>query len=307
MTSDQRRQNIGYGFTLIELLVVIAIIAILAAILFPVFAQAREKARTASCLSNTKQIGLGIEMYVQDYDENFPHYTQYCFRIPNPLKPNDPSHPNGVWEMWQAGVYPYTKNWQIFTCPSDAIPPSSDPFVNYYDLSYGYNYGYLSTLVYLGGGTGGGVADPGCGTTQWFAAVGLSTVAKPAQVVMVADAGGKVFNASGGSVLGSLVNPPDAWPSTQYFYGPTQVGWGLNCQDYFYGTIWGDTDGFAWRHTLGGNATMTDGHAKFFSVSRLASGTNYNPNVSCVNTAVTDYGQYMWDPRYSAGTQGNGH
>src|SRR5436305_5829833 len=65
-----RKQN--RAFTLIELLVVIAIIAILAAILFPVFAQAREKARSISCLSNTKQLGLAVMMYVQDYDETFP-------------------------------------------------------------------------------------------------------------------------------------------------------------------------------------------------------------------------------------------
>ena len=295
-STSLRRRNVR-AFTLIELLVVIAIIAILAAILFPVFAQAREKARGASCLSNTKQIGLGILMYAQDYDEDFPHFADYCVRIPNPLKPTDPNHPLGVRNMWQAGVYPYLKNWQIFTCPSDAIASSTDPFVNFYDLSYGYNYGYLSTLE--------GTADPGCGVTQWFAAVGLAQVQAPAQIVMIADAGGKTFNASGGSTLGSMVNPPDAWPSSQSFYGPVQVGWGLNCDDYFYGTKWGDTDGFAWRHINGGNVCMVDGHAKFFQVARLASGTNYNPNSSCTNLLVTDYSQYDWDPRYVGGNQAN--
>jgi len=72
MQSDIRRSNARAGFTLIELLVVIAIIAILAAILFPVFAQAREKARTISCLSNTKQVGLALVQYVQDFDGNLP-------------------------------------------------------------------------------------------------------------------------------------------------------------------------------------------------------------------------------------------
>ncbi len=67
-----RKNQSSHGFTLIELLVVIAIIAILAAILFPVFAQAREKARSISCLSNTKQLGLSVMMYVQDYDEMYP-------------------------------------------------------------------------------------------------------------------------------------------------------------------------------------------------------------------------------------------
>ena len=85
------------GFTLIELLVVIAIIAILAAILFPVFAQAREKARTASCLNNQKQISLGIMQYTQDYDETFP------------------SIDSGVLTQ---NIQPYLKNMQVFICPS---------------------------------------------------------------------------------------------------------------------------------------------------------------------------------------------
>jgi len=87
------------GFTLIELLVVIAIIAILAAILFPVFARAREKARQTSCLSNLKQLALGFMMYAQDYDESIRGA-----RLPL--------------DGWTGAVLPYTKNEQIFNCPS---------------------------------------------------------------------------------------------------------------------------------------------------------------------------------------------
>ncbi|NLO07705.1 MAG: DUF1559 domain-containing protein [candidate division WS1 bacterium] len=92
----------GRGFTLIELLVVIAIIAILAAILFPVFARAREKARQSSCLSNVKQLMLGILMYSQDYDERL--MMRYNGTVTNIRFPNL--------------VYPYVKNVQLFQCPS---------------------------------------------------------------------------------------------------------------------------------------------------------------------------------------------
>jgi prepilin-type N-terminal cleavage/methylation domain-containing protein/prepilin-type processing-associated H-X9-DG protein len=94
------------GFTLIELLVVIAIIAILASILFPVFAKAREKARQSSCLSNSKQLGLAVLQYVQDYDECFP-LLGYNF-----------SDGSEAQRGWAARLVPYTKNEQIFRCPS---------------------------------------------------------------------------------------------------------------------------------------------------------------------------------------------
>ena len=97
-----------HGFTLIELLVVIAIIAILAAILFPVFAQAREAARTTSCLSNVKQLSLGAIMYVQDNDERFWAWTACGANVDSASR-------------WTMAIYPYVKNAAIYECPDDVL------------------------------------------------------------------------------------------------------------------------------------------------------------------------------------------
>jgi prepilin-type N-terminal cleavage/methylation domain-containing protein/prepilin-type processing-associated H-X9-DG protein len=119
------------GFTLIELLVVIAIIAILAAILFPVFAQARESARQISCASNLRQINLGIAQYIQDYDERFPIW-EYDLTPGDPRK-GKPDQPWGVFTAqhigWDKAIFPYVKSTQAYKCPSVASPgnDANDP------------------------------------------------------------------------------------------------------------------------------------------------------------------------------------
>ncbi|RYX82512.1 DUF1559 domain-containing protein [bacterium] len=119
------------GFTLIELLVVIAIIAILAAILFPVFARARENARRSSCQSNLKQIGLGIMQYTQDYDEKMPRaWYSFTNNFPGDYK-------------WMDVVYPYIKSEQLFVCPS----ASGDAYL-YRQRTAGRYGSYIMNSVY---------------------------------------------------------------------------------------------------------------------------------------------------------------
>jgi prepilin-type N-terminal cleavage/methylation domain-containing protein/prepilin-type processing-associated H-X9-DG protein len=132
------------GFTLIELLVVIAIIAILAAILFPVFARAREKARQTACLSNVKQIMLGVLMYTSDWDERFP----------------------GAWaqntssNLWSAAIEPYVKNAQLFQCPSGTYASGWGGWDRAPRTMYGYNCDVANKALCNGGRSIGVVQQP---------------------------------------------------------------------------------------------------------------------------------------------------
>ncbi|MEO7715979.1 MAG: DUF1559 domain-containing protein [Capsulimonas sp.] len=157
------------GFTLIELLVVIAIIAILAAILFPVFAKAREKARQISCVSNLKQIGLGIMQYTQDNDEILP-----MARI------ND-----GKNSPWQEQIMPYVKSTGVFKCPSNsdkALVNGSATVPTSYVASHG---GFNNNYLY--GGPGPINPDKTYGWGSLDGAVSLAAIQSPAQVIQAGE------------------------------------------------------------------------------------------------------------------------
>jgi prepilin-type N-terminal cleavage/methylation domain-containing protein/prepilin-type processing-associated H-X9-DG protein len=171
-----RRRRVG--FTLIELLVVIAIIAILAAVLFPVFAQARAKARQASCTSNLAQIARAGMMYIQDNDERFPS----CYSLPMPPFAVDP----------RTSLQPYIKNWDLFYCPErhTVLHECLDPMANFRPdsrcMGYGYNWGSG-----LGWGSSSLKADglirPSSDGTNSVVGVTMAEVATPSHTFFYGD------------------------------------------------------------------------------------------------------------------------
>ena len=230
-----------FGFTLIELLVVIAIIAILAAILFPVFARARSKAQENTCLSNCKQLALAANMYIIDYDNTvFPAYYA-----------QPPSRPAGYLDFyWTTLIAPYVKNNQIFVCPSDPTPGGRLPDPNYGGACCGNYVPGTPTFCsyYLNGISNCNFGSCDCRNWGWNGQT-LENADDASRTILLFDA----YDAGGAA--GSC-----CWGVQQYqAYGLDMVVPGAPSQPTLTNTA------VASVHFGGYNASYIDGHAKYLA------------------------------------------
>jgi len=236
-------QKQNKAFTLIELLVVIAIISILASILFPVFARARENARRTSCLSNLKQIGIGIMMYTQDYDEKFP----VAWRTKNIKFPYNDFTSSHV--TWVDEIYLYINNLQVFQCPSQSFSPNggSAPAMRFATTPFAYNYNQHKSET-TDTGSAAAVGDTGFSyltTGTSVIATSLASVGAPAQTIIVFDGWGSMDSGAWyAKDLASLINGISPTPSPS----------SLNITSYIK---------LARRHMDGMNVLFADGHTKW--------------------------------------------
>jgi len=224
------------GFTLIELLVVIAIIAILAAILFPVFARARENARRSSCQSNLKQIGLGVLQYTQDYDERMPPIIV---------------QPPNITYSWMQIVQPYIKSTQVFACPSDANPTViSGGFTDTYNgvAPFHTSYIYNVAMTHL-------IRTP----FAFWEGISIAKIQSPASTVSFSDGGVQASDTAP-----FVASPLKVKPAAYLLVDPTTDSTGTQT---FGPPAARDTNDTNWgapyaRHLETANVAFADGHVK---------------------------------------------
>jgi prepilin-type N-terminal cleavage/methylation domain-containing protein/prepilin-type processing-associated H-X9-DG protein len=250
------------GFTLIELLVVIAIIAILAAILFPVFARARENARRASCQSNLKQFGLAMMQYTQDYDESYPPASGVLGSNP----------PGGEWSLgadtwsWAQILYPYHKSVQIFVCPSGVGGVYVDQPIR---GQYGANYRLVRRPA-------NPAQDP----------LKIAAVVAPANTYAMMDAG--FYSVTDNSAIPSLAKSDNGG----YLPGVGMLG--ANCTPASTSYTILENDCRSGRHLEGVNMAFADGHVKWLKPDVVsAEASKYSASSVANHTAAT---KSAWNP-----------
>lgn len=249
------------GFTLIELLVVIAIIAILAAILFPVFAQAREKARQASCLSNLKQIALGANMYGQDYDEFLPGSCGPRISWGAQYKSLACGHEQ---------IYPYVKNSQIFRCPDGAQALSGSCGTNN-DLDFTYWPAGLDRPLMNS-----------YGINVFMRGRGLPQIRRPSDLIYWVD------GPASGMPDTCLANCGGWWAMHVGYVTPC----GTNTTSYY---TYNDYSCPGRPHNNGSNIVFADGHCKWMGYSKFAAYGGGSLPPWCTNTPDEIINRY-WAP-----------
>jgi len=257
----QKRNDRKSAFTLIELLVVVAIIGVLAAILFPVFARARENARRTSCASNLKQMGLSLMMYTQDYDEKYPLLS---YRAPSGQR---------MWFVnsanWPMLLQQYGTTRQLLQCPSEPTAGSSAYYYGGASGDYAASISDYAYNLYLGTNK-----DSPAQGTQGSPGVSMATLTSPALTVAfidyISNNGGNTGHSSGKLNSSNL-------DSTNC------IQWPASCQP---GLATFPT-GIATRHLSGQNVTFADGHVKWYkSMEREPSDAyaqNYSQSLSIYN------------------------
>jgi len=284
-----------YGFTLIELLVVIAIIAILAAILFPVFAKVREKARQISCISNEKQLGLALLQYEQDADEKFP--VGLFINVGGQIGPQGVGYgQSGMGMGWAGQIYPYVKSTGVYKCPDDSTTAS--PMANgaaAYPVSYALNSfvpgqsdailnspsttvalfevanDYVAVNDPLEGTEDGGSGSTGGGNPYILSAVGDGFPAVPIYGDLDIQSSAGTCAASGGNCSGGYGSPGPATPSTG----------GSGARHQQVANVTNNLMGMS-------NYLLADGHVKFIDASHVWSGDFTGPNGDLGNPNPTD-------------------
>ena len=282
---NQPNRSVRGGFTLIELLVVIAIIAILAAILFPVFAQAREKARQTSCLSNQKQLGLALIMYSQDFDETFPVTEMYDFSF-GEFGPRS----------WPSRTAPYVKSLGVFNCPSDPGPTKPE-------TDYGWSgqaIGYAANCYSPANINTGPMAD----VAGWFVSTpgfeirNMGAIKRPAETILLAEKHSGDVERTGLGWLGA--NTTNIWPINTFLNDSNtntgdylDIGGGIpNGARPEVAYPFGKNGGVSARHSGMSNFIFCDGHVK----SMKPPATNpQNSTQSGAAAAMENRSRNMWD------------